>query len=153
MGKSVRRYIICGHGLISTCVKFLHYCFGNQVVRQFALRTKSPRRALRIHVEINSVLGGVDSGEGLSNRNMVSEMANQSVRTADVFFGRKVTKTKHHENMSVFNVYPLIPNFSDNTVVCRGISIFLILLQSIDCGYSLEPPSRGGSNVYLQSVF
>ena len=31
--------------------------------------------------------------------------------------------------------------------------IFLILLNNIDCGYSLEPPRRGGSNEYPQSMF
>ena len=31
--------------------------------------------------------------------------------------------------------------------------IFLISAQSIDCGYSLEPPRRGGSNEYPQSMF
>ena len=30
---------------------------------------------------------------------------------------------------------------------------FLIFAQNIDCGYSLEPPRRGGSNVYPQSMF
>ena len=30
---------------------------------------------------------------------------------------------------------------------------FLFLLQNIDCGYSLEQPRRGGSNVYPQSMF
>ena len=30
---------------------------------------------------------------------------------------------------------------------------FLFLLQNIDCGYSLELPQRGGSNVYPQSMF
>ena len=30
---------------------------------------------------------------------------------------------------------------------------FLFLLQNIDCGYSLEPPRRGGSNEYPQSMF
>ena len=30
---------------------------------------------------------------------------------------------------------------------------FLFLLQNIDCGYSLEPPRQGGSNVYPQSMF
>ena len=25
--------------------------------------------------------------------------------------------------------------------------------HNIDCGYSLEPPGRGGSNEYLQSMF
>ena len=31
--------------------------------------------------------------------------------------------------------------------------IFLIFAQNIDCGYSLEPPRRGGSNEYPQSMF
>ena len=28
-----------------------------------------------------------------------------------------------------------------------------ISAQNIDCGYSLEPPRRGGSNEYPQSMF
>ena len=31
--------------------------------------------------------------------------------------------------------------------------IFLFLLKNIDCGYSFEPPRRGGSNEYPQSMF
>ena len=31
--------------------------------------------------------------------------------------------------------------------------IFFIFLLKTDCGYSLEPPRRGGSNEYLQSMF
>ena len=31
--------------------------------------------------------------------------------------------------------------------------IFYISVQNIDCGYSLEPPRRGGSNKYPQSMF
>ena len=31
--------------------------------------------------------------------------------------------------------------------------VFLCLLKNIDCGYSLEPPRRGGSNEYPQSMF
>ena len=27
------------------------------------------------------------------------------------------------------------------------------MLENIDCGYSLEPPRRGGSNEYPQSTF
>ena len=59
-------------------------------------------------------------------------------------------------------------NLTSKTGVCRGILtyfsytllryagvylFFLLLLQNIDCGYSLEPPRRGGSNVYPQSMF
>ena len=31
--------------------------------------------------------------------------------------------------------------------------IFLISAQNIDCGYSLEPPRRGDSKEYPQSMF
>ena len=31
--------------------------------------------------------------------------------------------------------------------------IFLIFAQKIDCGFTLEPPRRGGSNEYPQSMF
>ena len=31
--------------------------------------------------------------------------------------------------------------------------IFLIFAQNIDCGYTLKPPRRGGSNEYPQSMF
>ena len=31
--------------------------------------------------------------------------------------------------------------------------MFHISAQNIDCGYSLEPPQRGGSNEYPQSMF
>ena len=31
--------------------------------------------------------------------------------------------------------------------------IFLIFAQNIDSGYTLEPPRRGGSNEYPQSMF
>ena len=52
------------------------------------------------------------------------------------------------------NEYPLKPHFY---IVKLGFArvylFFLFLLQNIDCGYSLEPPRRGGSNVYPQSMF
>ena len=31
--------------------------------------------------------------------------------------------------------------------------LVLIFAQNIDCGYTLEPPRRGGSNEYPQSMF
>ena len=35
----------------------------------------------------------------------------------------------------------------------KNFDIFLIFAQNIDCGYTLEPPQRGGSNKYPQSMF
>ena len=49
---------------------------------------------------------------------------------------------------------PLKPHFY---IVKWGLQeytlFFLFLLKNIDCGYSLEPPRRGGSNEYPQSMF
>ena len=49
---------------------------------------------------------------------------------------------------------PLKPHFY---IVKLGFTevyiIFHISAQNIDCGYSLEPPRRGGSNEYPQSMF
>ena len=35
----------------------------------------------------------------------------------------------------------------------KNFDNFLIFAQNIDCGYTLEPPRRGGSNEYPQSMF
>ena len=35
----------------------------------------------------------------------------------------------------------------------KNSDIFHISAPNIDCGYSLEPPRRGGSNEYPQSLF
>ena len=35
----------------------------------------------------------------------------------------------------------------------QNSDIFHISAQNIDCGYSLEPPRRGGFNEYPQSMF
>ena len=52
------------------------------------------------------------------------------------------------------NVYPLEPHFYIAKLGYAGVYLFfLFLLQNIDCGYSLEPPQRGGFNVYPQSMF
>ena len=52
------------------------------------------------------------------------------------------------------NEYPLKPHFYIVKVGYAGVYLFfLFLLQNIDCGYSLEPPRRGGSNMYPQSMF
>ena len=52
------------------------------------------------------------------------------------------------------HVYPLKPHFYIAKLWYAGVYLFfLFLLQNIGCGYSSEPPRRGGSNVYPQSMF
>ena len=48
------------------------------------------------------------------------------------------------------NIYPLKPHFYIAKLAYAGVYIFFLLL---DCGYSLEPPRRCGSNMYTQSLF
>ena len=49
----------------------------------------------------------------------------------------------------LYNFDPLKPHFYIVKLGFTGVYIiFLILLKNIDCGYSLEPPRRGGSNEY-----
>ena len=58
----------------------------------------------------------------------------------------RITKTrlfKYIENFTFKNW-----KFSD-----KNSDIVHISAQNIDCGYSLEPPQRGGSNEYPQSMF
>ena len=59
-----------------------------------------------------------------------------------------ITKTR------LYNFDPLKPHFYIVKLGFTGVYItFLISAQNIDCGYSLEPPLRGGSNEYPQSMF
>ena len=49
---------------------------------------------------------------------------------------------------------PLKPQCYTEKLGNAGVHLFfLFLLQIIDCGYLLESPRRGGSNVHPQSMF
>ena len=64
-----------------------------------------------------------------------------------VYF-RYITKT------CLYNFDPLKPHYYIVKLGFTGVYIILsIFAQNIDCGYSLEPPRRGGSNEYPQSIF
>ena len=52
------------------------------------------------------------------------------------------------------NILIILPPKKKNEKFPIKISdIFHISTQNIDCWYSLEPPQRGGSNEYPQSMF
>ena len=64
-------------------------------------------------------------------------------RAVDVY----ITKTR------IYNFDPLKPHFYIVKLGFIGVYIiFLILLQDIECGCSLEPPRRGGPNKHPQSM-
>ena len=54
----------------------------------------------------------------------------------------------------LYNFDPCKPHFFIVKLGFTGIYIiFLFLLKNKDCGYALEPPQRGDSNEYPQSMF
>ena len=54
----------------------------------------------------------------------------------------------------LYNFDPLKPHFYIVKLGFAGVQvIFLSSAQNMDCGYSLEPPCRVGSNEYQQSMF
>ena len=54
----------------------------------------------------------------------------------------------------LYDFDPLKPHFYIVKLGFTGVYyFFLFLLKNIDCGFSLEPPRRGGSNEYPQSMF
>ena len=50
------------------------------------------------------------------------------------------------------NILKIFPPKNENCQIKISV-IFHIYAQNTDCGYSLEPPRRGGSNEYPQSIF
>ena len=50
------------------------------------------------------------------------------------------------------NILNILPSKNEKFQI-KNSDIFNFSAQNIDCGYSLEPPRRGGSNEYPQSMF
>ena len=69
-------------------------------------------------------------------------------------------KMKHCENVTVSSfrfitktrLFKYIENLTSNFQI-KNYDIFHISAKNIYCGYSLEPPRRGGSNEHPQSIF
>ena len=70
------------------------------------------------------------------------------------FAGRKGYKTMltHYENTPM-QYTAIFHGLKNDNFQMKNCDIFLIFAQNIDCGYTLEPPQRGGSNEYPQSMF
>ena len=59
----------------------------------------------------------------------------------------------HYENMPIQIYRKFHQKKNPENFQIKNSDTFLISAQNIDCGYSLEPPQRGGSNEYPQSTF
>ena len=75
--------------------------------------------------------------------------------------GRQITTRKLHLNKACIsntlrkhaylNIFKISPPKNENFQIKKS-DIFHISAQNIDCGHSLEPPRRGGSNEYPHSM-
>ena len=65
-------------------------------------------------------------------------------------FQQQILKSLRKQAYS--NILKILPPKNENFQIKIQI-FFLISAQNIDCGYALEPPRRGGSNEYVQSMF
>ena len=68
-----------------------------------------------------------------------------------VFFNGAISPT-HYENTPI-QMYRKFHLQKLKIFRYKNSDIFHISAQNIDCEYSLEPPRRGGSNEYPQSMF
>ena len=66
------------------------------------------------------------------------------------FFSKSLNLTLRKHAYS--NIYNILQPKKEKFYI-KNSNIFLIPAQNIDCEYSLEPPRRGGSNEYPQSMF
>ena len=57
-----------------------------------------------------------------------------------------------HYGSTPIQIYWKIYNQKKKFFLIKISDIFHISVQNIDCGYPLEPPKRGGSNEYPQSM-
>ena len=72
----------------------------------------------------------------------------QKAPQSQIDITQSITKTRLFKYMYIENFTNKNWKFSE-----KNSDIFHISAQNRDCGYSLVPPRRGGSNEYPQSMF
>ena len=83
-----------------------------------------------------------------------SDQCNHSVYNIVLFLSWNSESLMHYENMSMqyIEFSEVVKNKNKKTNMLNNFYIILILAQNIECWYTLEPPRRGGSNKYPQSM-
>ena len=87
------------------------------------------------------------------NKTFINKLSNKQKHKIKYQTNELAKNSTHYENTRIqiyrkLHLQKKIENFQIKTLI---FSIFL--LKNIDCGYSLEPPRRGGSNEYHNLCF
>ena len=78
-----------------------------------------------------------------------------SYQIVSLFKKGSTLKGKHLLPITKTHIFKYIENFTTKKMKnfqMKNSGSFQISAQNIDCGYLLEPPQRGGSNEYPQSM-
>ena len=73
-------------------------------------------------------------------------------RQKSVQIPRSTVISEHYENTPI-EIYWKFYHQKNEKFQTKNSDILLISAETIDCGYSLEPPRRGGSNKYHNLCF
>ena len=128
----------------------LHYCivynfWSDLIIEKSTEDVQEERQSTHIHVPYQWHNEELQTNQG---KQYTSHKYKKSKATRHPKHSPGITKTCQ------YNVTILNPTFVSKTGVYKGIHyFFLFLLKNINCGYSLEPPHRGGSNEYPQFMF
>ena len=101
---------------------------------------------------------GVGGGGGRMQRHKFTlrHMKRLNKIESPIFFSFCVFLVSKGNLITKTHLFKYIENFSSKKLKIfryKNCDIFHISARNIDCGYSLEPPRRGGSNEYPQSMF
>ena len=96
-----------------------------------------------------------EEGEMTSKQKQTSDMKPQTHEQRKLQYGMEphqahsINIMSHHVNMpSLYNFDHLKPHYNIVKRWFTGVTLFfLFFFENIDCGYSLEPPRRGGSKI------
>ena len=85
------------------------------------------------------------------SRTPMANSADGRLKTYFSLENRVHVSLRKHAYSNIWKISP--PKKINEIFQIKNSDIFHISAQNIDCGYSLEPPRRGGSNEYPQSMF
>ena len=84
---------------------------------------------------------------------MIIALFESQLSVVRLFYGSCISEQFHITKTRLFKYIEKILQPEKEKFQIKKSDIFLISVQNIDCGYSLEPPWRGGCNEYPQSMF
>ena len=135
-------------------------CAAKDYYVRFEIHVMAAHVPLRCHVYLFNLWRAEPNKYDTCNRQHIPYMSfiylhTPHVHVLDIFIIAPLlflASVVHYENMPM-QYTVIFQGCKKYNFQMKKCYIFLIFVQNIDCGYSLEPPYYGGSNVYPQYMF